>query len=80
MVSQDEILISLKPKHANEIFDGGKTVELRKRRPKIKPGTRVWIYATSPIAALWGLRAVGHNKDGIAVDNLEDPGGPNWSL
>jgi predicted transcriptional regulator len=50
----DEILISLKPKHADQIFDGVKTVELRKRRLKIDAGTRVWIYATAPIAAIRG--------------------------
>jgi predicted transcriptional regulator len=54
MISRDEILISLKPKHANEVFGGEKTVELRKRRPNIKPGTRVWIYATAPVSAIKG--------------------------
>jgi predicted transcriptional regulator len=54
MIEHDEILISLKPKHAAHIFEGQKTVELRKRRPNIKPGTRIWIYATSPIAAIKG--------------------------
>jgi predicted transcriptional regulator len=54
MIDHDEILISLKPRHAENIFQGEKTVELRKRRPNIAPGTRVWIYATSPIAAIKG--------------------------
>jgi predicted transcriptional regulator len=54
MIEHDEILISLKPKHAAHIFKGEKTVELRKRRLNIKPGTRIWIYATSPIAAIKG--------------------------
>lgn len=54
MTDRDDILISLKPKHASNIFDGEKTVELRKRRPKIKPGTRIWIYATTPTAAIKG--------------------------
>jgi predicted transcriptional regulator len=54
MTDHDEILISLKPKHATHIFEGRKTVELRKRRPNIKSGTRIWIYATSPIAAIRG--------------------------
>jgi predicted transcriptional regulator len=54
MIEHDEILISLKPKHAAHIFEGEKTVELRKRRPNIKPGTRIWIYATSPTAAIKG--------------------------
>jgi len=54
MTDHDEILISLKPKHAAHIFGGEKTVELRKRRLNLKPGTRIWIYATSPIAAIKG--------------------------
>jgi predicted transcriptional regulator len=54
MTDHDEILISLKPKHAADIFEGEKTVELRKRRPNIVPGTRVWIYATSPVASIRG--------------------------
>jgi predicted transcriptional regulator len=54
MIEREEILISLKPKHAAHIFEGEKTVELRKRRLNIEPGTRIWIYATSPIAAIKG--------------------------
>ena len=54
MIDHDDILISLKPKHAANIFEGEKTVELRKRRPRIEPGTRIWIYATAPTAAIKG--------------------------
>ena len=54
MTDPADVLISLKPKHADCIFSGNKTVELRKRRPRIEPGTSVWIYATAPIAALKG--------------------------
>ncbi|MGY3235828.1 MULTISPECIES: ASCH domain-containing protein [unclassified Bradyrhizobium] len=50
----DEILISLKPRHADRIFDGAKTVELRKRRFNVRPGSRVWIYETTPTAAIRG--------------------------
>jgi predicted transcriptional regulator len=54
MNDASEILISLKPKHANNLFHGIKTVELRKRRLKIAVGTRVWVYATAPTAAICG--------------------------
>jgi predicted transcriptional regulator len=54
MTKHDDVLISLKPKHAACIFAGTKTVELRKRRPNIRPGTSVWIYATAPVATLGG--------------------------
>jgi predicted transcriptional regulator len=54
MTDSADILISLKPKYAEDIFSGAKTVELRKRRPHVDPGTSVWIYATAPVAALKG--------------------------
>ena len=47
-------LISLKPRFADGILAGRKTVELRKRRARIEPGTRVIIYATSPRCAVLG--------------------------
>jgi hypothetical protein len=80
MIEHDEILISLKPKHAAHIFEGEKTVELRKRRPNIKPGTRIWIYATSPTAAIKGVRKSNANSDWFAFAHLEDLGQPDWDL
>jgi predicted transcriptional regulator len=44
----DDILISLSPRHVNKILDGTKTVELRRRRIAVRPGTRVWIYSKVP--------------------------------
>jgi predicted transcriptional regulator len=58
MNNLDEILISLKPEYADQIFKGAKTVELRRRRLKIRPGTRVWIYATTPTAAIRGYASL----------------------
>lgn len=49
-----DILISLKPKYAANVFSGTKTVELRRRRLKVDPGTSIWIYATAPISAIKG--------------------------
>jgi predicted transcriptional regulator len=54
MADPADVLISVKPEHASRIFSGEKTVELRKRRPRIEAGTSVWIYTTAPIAALKG--------------------------
>ena len=64
MDNADEILISLKPKYADHIFEGSKTVELRKRRLNVEPGTRVWIYATTPVAALRGYAKLAYVKTG----------------
>lgn len=58
MNDRDEILISLKPRYAAEIFAGEKTVELRKRRPKVEIGTVVWIYVTTPVSAIRGYATV----------------------
>lgn len=54
MSKLDEILISVKEQYATNIFSGEKTVELRKRRPNIVSGTRIWIYVTAPTAEIWG--------------------------
>jgi predicted transcriptional regulator len=48
------LVISLHPTHAQNILDGKKTVELRRRRPKVKSGDRIVIYAASPAKAFVG--------------------------
>lgn len=45
-----DILISIRPKHVEDILSGKKTVELRRRAPRVPVGTRVWIYSTLPDA------------------------------
>lgn len=42
------VLISIRPTWIQEIFDGEKTVEIRKTRPKIEPPFRCYIYCTLP--------------------------------
>lgn len=44
----NDILISLRPTHCDNVIAGIKTVELRRRRPGVLPGTRVWIYTKQP--------------------------------
>ena len=41
------LLLSIHPRYADLILSGEKTVELRRRRPRIKSGPGL-IYATSP--------------------------------
>ena len=50
----DALLISIRPRHAEKIFAGVKTVELRRTRPRLLQGDLVLIYVTSPIKALAG--------------------------
>ncbi|MGO8793019.1 MAG: ASCH domain-containing protein [Terriglobia bacterium] len=47
-----DILISLHPKYCDKVMAGIKTVELRRRRLKVSPGTRVWIYTKRPRACI----------------------------
>jgi predicted transcriptional regulator len=48
MNHNEHILISVQAKYVHKMLTGEKTVELRKRRLHIRPGTRVWIYTTAP--------------------------------
>ncbi|MBF0568295.1 MAG: ASCH domain-containing protein [Nitrospirae bacterium] len=49
------ILISIKPEYANKIFDGTKTVELRRKFPKLEKRCLAFVYATAPVKALIGV-------------------------
>ena len=46
--------MSIKPKYADLIFAGTKTIELRRICPKVVPGDLVLVYVSSPRMALVG--------------------------
>lgn len=48
------VVLSLKPRFAEAILAGVKTVELRRTEPKIKTPTLALLYAASPIQSLIG--------------------------
>ncbi len=48
------LLLSVRPRYADLLLDGSKSVELRRVRPSVKPGALVLIYASSPARALVG--------------------------
>lgn len=48
------VVLSLKPRFAEAILAGDKTVELRRTEPKIVVPTRALLYAASPVRALLG--------------------------
>ncbi|HEX3856275.1 MAG TPA: EVE domain-containing protein [Verrucomicrobiae bacterium] len=52
--TKSALLISIRPKHAEKIFSGIKTVELRRVRPRLKNGDLVLVYVSSPTKALMG--------------------------
>ena len=59
------IVLSLKPRFAEAILTGDKTVELRRAEPKIVVPTRALLYATTAVLASRGfLRAGWHGARG----------------
>ena len=44
--------MSIRPRFADLICEGTKTVELRRRSPKLAPGDKVLLYVSSPVKAL----------------------------
>ena len=53
-MTHQDIIISIKHEFAQKIYHGTKTFELRKHEPKIKPGTRCWIYEPMPVGKITG--------------------------
>jgi len=50
-----DVVLSVRPHYSDKIFDGKKTVELRRRFPVSAPrGTIAYIYSTSPVRAMVG--------------------------
>lgn len=58
MYKIQEAIISIHPEFAEAILRGEKTVELRRRIPNTPVGTRLWIYATRPRAAVVGTAII----------------------
>ncbi len=52
------LLLSMQPEYAKKIFNGEKTVELRRVRPKLIAGDLVLVCASCPQKALLGLFVV----------------------
>jgi predicted transcriptional regulator len=50
----DAIFLSVKPKYAERILSGEKTVELRRNRPRVADGSLVVLYVSSPVKAVLG--------------------------
>lgn len=49
------LLLSLRPRFAQAILEGTKTVELRRTRVSALPGTLLVLYASSPVMAVVGV-------------------------
>ena len=72
MNASSEILISIYPEYADAIFRGEKTVELRRRIPGLRSGTKMWIYSTKPVGAILGFA--------IVADVSKGPPGLMWQI
>jgi len=56
---RNALLMSIRPQYANKIFEGSKTVELRRIKPKLlSDGDLVFVYVSSPIKSLLGAFVV----------------------
>jgi hypothetical protein len=53
-----DAIISIHPGYADAILAGTKTIELRRRVPKLTTGSQLWIYATRPTGAVIGVVTV----------------------
>lgn len=58
MITPHNFLISLEERYANGIFDGTKTVELRRRPMNVSIGATVWIYVKMPVGSVVGCAKV----------------------
>lgn len=68
-MEQRTLLISIKPRFAEMIFSGLKTVELRRKEPRVGPGARMIIYVSAPTMEVTGECTIGEiEKD--APDRL----------
>ncbi len=45
----NDAIISIKPRHVENILSGDKTVELRTRSVNLPVGSRLWVYSTLPV-------------------------------
>lgn len=53
-----DAIISIRPKFAEAILSGTKSIELRRRIPPLDDRAQLWIYATRPTAAIVGAATV----------------------
>jgi predicted transcriptional regulator len=54
MTTSRTLLLSLRPRYADAILSGNKTIEIRRRPVNAEPGTVVILYASSPRRAIVG--------------------------
>ncbi|MFJ7567528.1 transcriptional regulator [Herminiimonas sp. NPDC097707] len=58
MTDEKHILISLEPRHAENILSGKKKFEFRSRTMHVDANTTVWIYVKMPVGAVVGKATI----------------------
>lgn len=54
-VVSEFLILSVRPGLAEAIVNGHKTIDIRRQRPNVRPGTLGLVYSSSPIQAVVGL-------------------------
>jgi predicted transcriptional regulator len=62
------MLLSVRPRFAESILAGTKRAEIRRQRPRIRPGTPVIIYATMPLGAVIGTANIDRVCEGTPTE------------
>jgi predicted transcriptional regulator len=57
-MSRHALFLSVRPKYAERILEGRKSVELRRTRPLVPEGAVLLIYVSSPVKALGAISSV----------------------
>lgn len=52
--TSEYLVLSVRPRFADAIVDGRKTIDVRRRRPNVHPGTLGFVYSSSPVQAVIG--------------------------
>lgn len=68
------LLISVKPKYADAILQGIKTVELRRTRPNLPAGSLVILYSSTPTRAVVGWAHLSGVREGTPIEIWEEYG------
>jgi hypothetical protein len=77
----DQILVSLEPRHAENILEGRKRVELRRRTMSVTIGSTVWMYAKLPVGSIWrrygdSIMVFNHRSSLLVSDTIPHCGSP----
>lgn len=68
------LFISVKPRYAEAILDGRKTVELRRTRPNLPDGSLVILYSSTPTRAVVGWAHLTAVREGTPLEIWDEFG------